>query len=134
MASTDALREKAARFRQMHFGSDVVVLPNAWDHASAALMAAAGFPAIATTSAGVAFARGYPDGERMGRARMLEIVGAIAAQSPVPVTADLEAGYGTAPEAVAATVGAAIEVGLVGCNIEDSDPGTGGMMDRLPPR
>jgi 2-methylisocitrate lyase-like PEP mutase family enzyme len=126
---TDTLRDKAARFHAMHTEGDVLVLPNAWDHASAALMAAAGFPAIATTSVGVAAANGAPDGERMSRAQQIAIAGAIAARTDLPVTADLEAGYGTAPEAVAATVEQAIAAGLVGCNIEDVVPGSGKLMD-----
>ncbi len=129
MTATDTLRSRADAFRRLHLGPDMVVLPNAWDHASAALMVAAGFPAIATTSAGIAFAQGCPDGERLGRARMLEIAGRIAAQSAVPVSADLEAGYGRAPEDVAATVAGAIDVGLVGGNIEDADPRTGRLFD-----
>jgi 2-methylisocitrate lyase-like PEP mutase family enzyme len=127
MERIETLRENAAQFRDMHLGGEMVVLPNAWDHASAALMIEAGYPVIATTSAGVAFARGYPDGERMTREAMLEICGEIARQSRVPVTADLEAGYGPAPEDVAATVRGAIDVGLVGCNIEDADPDTGAL-------
>ena len=129
MSPLQTLQAKAEAFRQMHLGTDVVVLPNAWDHASAALMVAAGFPVIATTSAGIAFAQGYPDGEYMGRTRMLAVVGRIAAQSAVPVTADLEAGYGPTPEDVAATVTGAIEAGVVGCNIEDADPHTGQLLD-----
>jgi 2-methylisocitrate lyase-like PEP mutase family enzyme len=127
MERIETLRENAAQFRDMHLGGEMVVLPNAWDHASTALMIEAGYPVIATTSAGIAFARGYPDGERMTREAMLEICGEIARQSRVPVTADLEAGYGPAPEDVAATVRGAIDVGLVGCNIEDADPDTGAL-------
>lgn len=123
------LQAKAEAFRDMHRGSDVIVLPNAWDHASAALMVAAGFPAIATTSAGIAFAQGWPDGERMGRARMLAVAGRIAAQCAVPVSGDLEAGYGSRPEDVAASVTGAIEAGLVGCNIEDADPHSDALFD-----
>jgi 2-methylisocitrate lyase-like PEP mutase family enzyme len=122
MTDRQDLRAKTEAFRQMHFGPDVVVLPNAWDRGSAVMMAEAGFPAIATTSAGIAFAEGCPDGERLSRAHMLEVCGAIAARVPVPVTADLEAGYGPTPEDVAATVAGAIEHGLAGCNIEDADP------------
>jgi 2-methylisocitrate lyase-like PEP mutase family enzyme len=129
MASIDILREQAAAFRDAHFGNTMVLLPNAWDHASAALMAQARFPVIATTSAGIALARGYPDGEKIGREAMLEIVGEIARQSAVPFTADLEAGYGPRPEDVAATVTGAIEAGLVGCNIEDSNPATRGLFE-----
>lgn len=127
MERIEILRDHAAKFRDMHLGGEMVVLPNAWDHASAALMVEAGYPVIATTSAGIALARGYPDGERMTREAMLEICGEIARHSRVPVTADLEAGYGPAPEDVAATVRGAIDVGLVGCNIEDADPATGAL-------
>jgi len=84
------------------------------------MMAEAGFSAIATTSAGVAFALGFPDGQRISRDRMLESVAQIVAAVPVPVTADLEAGYGPRPEDVASTVRGALNVGAVGCNIEDS--------------
>lgn len=124
MSSIEELKEKAAAFRDTHFGGDMVLLPNAWDHASAALMVEAGFPVIATTSAGIALARGYPDGEKMSRDAMLGICAEIARQSSVPVTADLEAGYGPNPDDVAATVTGAIEAGLVGCNIEDANPET----------
>jgi 2-methylisocitrate lyase-like PEP mutase family enzyme len=120
--------EKAARFAAMH-REGCFILPNAWDVPSAALIVEAGFEVLATTSAGVAFANGLPDGEKIGRERMLEVAGAIARRVPVPVTADLEAGYGSAPEAVAETVRLAIEAGLVGCNIEDSDPATGKLLD-----
>src|ERR1700720_630007 len=104
MSAIQALRNQADAFCRQHRAGDMVVLPNAWDPGSAALMADAGFPVIATTSAGIAFARGCCDGERMGRAGMLDCVAAIVARSPVPVTADLEAGYGPAPEDVAETV------------------------------
>jgi 2-methylisocitrate lyase-like PEP mutase family enzyme len=111
---------RAAEFLAAHRRPGIIVLPNAWDVGSAILMAEAGFPAIATTSAGVAFAQGLPDGQHISREAMLAIAGRIAAAVPVPVTADLEAGYGTRPEDVAATVTAALAAGLAGCNIEDS--------------
>ena len=129
MVSIDSVRDKASAFRDMHFSGEMVILPNAWDHASAALMVEAGYPAIATTSAGIAFAQGYPDGERISRKRMLTTVGRIASQLTVPVTADLEAGYGTAPKDVASTVRGAIEAGIVGCNIEDTDPAEGRLLE-----
>jgi 2-methylisocitrate lyase-like PEP mutase family enzyme len=120
---TDAmLKAKAKVFHALHHGPDILILPNAWDGASAVLLAAAGFPAIATTSAGVAFCRGYPDGERISRAEMLAEVKRIVDLVEVPVTADLEAGYGPEPEDVAETVRQAIAAGAVGCNLED---GTG---------
>jgi 2-methylisocitrate lyase-like PEP mutase family enzyme len=115
-----SLKEKAERFSDMHLRPGIIVLPNAWDVGSAVVMADAGFPAIATTSAGVAFAQGLPDGEKIAKERMLEIVSAIAAAVPVPVTADLEAGYGPKPEHVAKTIRQAIDAGLAGCNIEDT--------------
>ncbi len=95
------------------------MLPNAWDAGSAILMVQAGFSAIATTSAGIAFAAGLPDGQRIEREGMLRAVAEIVAAVDVPVTADLEGGYGRTPEDVARTVTNAIEVGAVGCNIED---------------
>jgi 2-methylisocitrate lyase-like PEP mutase family enzyme len=114
------LHEKAASFMERHRGPRIIVLPNAWDPGSAVLMAQVGFPFIATTSAGIAFFQGVPDGEFMSRSRMLELCGQIAAAVDVPVSADLEAGYGPRPEDVATTVTDAIAAGLVGCNIEDA--------------
>ena len=107
-------------FRKLHYGPDILILPNAWDAASARLLAAAGFPAIATTSAGIAFARGYPDGERIGREEMLRDVARIVENVDVPVTADLEAGYGPDAEDVAETMRQAIKAGAAGLNLEDS--------------
>jgi 2-methylisocitrate lyase-like PEP mutase family enzyme len=118
MASND-LKAQGDLFRAMHDGPETLVLPNAWDAGSAAIMVDAGFPAIATTSAGVAFANGFPDGENMSRDRMLEAVGRIAQRVDVPVTADLETGYGQTSEDVAETMCLAIEAGIVGANIED---------------
>lgn len=120
-----ALKDKARRFTEMHAAPGIIVLPNAWDIGSAVIMADAGFPAIATTSAGIAFAQGLPDGERISRQRMLEICAGIAAAVPVPVTADLEAGYGPRPEQVAKTIEDAIDAGLAGCNIEDTSSRAG---------
>src|SRR6185437_8106058 len=111
----------AERLRAMHHAPLApLILPNAWDAASARIIEQAGFPAIATTSAGVAWSLGYPDGERMSRATMLEAVARIARSVRVPVTADLEAGYGPRPEDAAATAAGAIEAGAVGFNFEDA--------------
>ena len=96
----EELAAKAAAFRKLHEGPKTLLLPNAGDGGSAALLAAAGFPVIATTSAGIAVARGYPDGERIGRDEMLAEVQRIVGIVSVPVTADLEAGYGPKPEDV----------------------------------
>ena len=112
--------QKGEQFAKSHVEPGIVVLPNAWDAGSAVMMVEAGFPAIATTSAGIAFTMGLPDGQHISRHRMLECVSRIVAAVPVPVTADLEAGYGARPEDVAATVRGAIEAGAVGCNIEDA--------------
>ena len=112
---------KAEALLGLHRGPAVLVLPNAWDVASARLFARAGFPAVATTSAGVAYALGHPDGQRVGRDEMLAVVARIAAGVDVPVTADLEAGYATDPAGVADTVRAAVAAGAVGMNLEDSD-------------
>lgn len=112
--------EKGGRFARSHADAGIVVLPNAWDAGSAIMMVEAGFPAIATTSAGIAFAMGLPDGQHLTRERMLDQVADIAAAVAVPVTADLEAGYGASPEDVARTVRGAIAAGAVGCNIEDA--------------
>ncbi len=113
--------EKAEIFAEMHRGDKIFVLPNCWDVASACVLADAGFAAIATTSGGCAFSLGYCDGEDIPRDEMLDAVRRIADGVSIPVSADMEAGYGQSPEAVAETVRLAIEAGAVGVNIEDSD-------------
>ncbi len=119
--STETQAALAERLRAMHHAPLApLILPNAWDAASARIIEQAGFPAIATTSAGVAWSLGHPDGERMSRATMLAAVARIAARVRVPVTADLEAGYGPRPEDAAATATGAIEAGAVGFNFEDA--------------
>src|SRR3546814_3686654 len=90
-----------------------------------------GFPAIATTSSGIAFAGGLPDGEKIGVERMFAMVAEIAARVPLPVTGDLESGYGPTPDHVAAAVQRAIRSGMVGANIEDTDPETDRKSTRL---
>jgi 2-methylisocitrate lyase-like PEP mutase family enzyme len=97
----------------------MLLLPNAWDVASARILEECGHPAIATTSAGIAYSLGHPDGQRISRGEMLEVVGRIARAVRIPVTADLEAGYGTTPKDMAETVKAAIEAGAIGMNLED---------------
>lgn len=111
--------QKAAGLLALHHGPGFV-LPNAWDAGSARLLEQAGFPAIATTSAGIAWSLGIPDGERLDRDTMLEHVARIAAAVDVPVSADLEAGYGDSPTDVAETVRRAREIGVVGGNLEDT--------------
>lgn len=116
--------DKAAQFRSLH-RDGVLVLPNAWDAASAVLIEDAGAAAIATTSAGVSWAAGSADGQGMSRQAMVAAVAAITRAVSVPVSADIEGGYGPAPTDVAVTVQAVIEAGAVGINLEDS-PGPGG--------
>ncbi|WP_394821692.1 isocitrate lyase/phosphoenolpyruvate mutase family protein [Pendulispora albinea] len=123
-----SIEEKAAQFSRLH-DAGCFVLPNAWDVPSALLAREAGFAAVATTSAGVALARGFADGERISRGEMLAFASELAQRLPVPVTADLEAGYGPSPEDVATSVRGAIRGGIVGCNIEDTDPLTGKLFD-----
>src|SRR6266436_2589409 len=110
---------KAETLRKLHGGPRVLVLPNAWDVASARVLEELGYPAIATTSAGVAFSLGYPDGQRVSRDEMLEVVGRIARAVRVPVTADMESGYGTTPAEMAETAKAIVAAGAVGLNFED---------------
>jgi len=112
-------RAKAVAFRELHRGPKILALPNAWDCVSARIFEQAGFPAIATTSGGIAAVLGYPDGQRISAREMLEMVGRIAQTVSIPVTADLEAGYGTTAKAVAETMREAMEVGAVGANLED---------------
>lgn len=119
MNDANSQAAKANRFRDLHRGPKILVLPNAWDVASARILENAGVAAIATTSAGVAFTLGYPDGQRISREEMLEVVARIAAKVKVPVTADVEAGYGNRPEDAALTARAVIEAGAVGLNLED---------------
>lgn len=119
-------RERAARFRQMHHENLPLVLPNAWDAASARIIELAGAKAIATSSAGVSWAYGRRDGEKLQREEMIQMVRYIVQAVEVPVTADVESGYGTgSPQDVAETVKAVITAGAVGINLEDS-PGRDG--------
>ncbi len=118
-------RDLADSFRRSHAGPGILVLPNAWDVATARLVEEAGFAGIATTSAGIAWAYGYADGERISRAEMIEAVGRIAAAVRLPVTADVEGGYGATPEAAAETARAVVAAGAVGLNLEDGTADSG---------
>jgi len=109
----------ADRFHALHAGPDVLVLPNAWDAASAALMADAGAKAVATSSAAVAWARGYADGDAVPVADVIDTVASIARVVSVPVTADIEGGYTDDLATLAETVKAVIGAGAVGINFED---------------
>ena len=112
--------QRAIAFANLHKAGDPLLLPNAWDVASAVAIAGAGAKAIATTSAGVAWALGVPDGAGLGAERAAAVIARIAAAVDVPVSADIEAGY----EDVAATVTAVLQAGAVGVNIEDRRDGS----------
>jgi 2-methylisocitrate lyase-like PEP mutase family enzyme len=117
--SETSQRQRADALRELHAGPRLLLLPNAWDVVTARLMEAAGFPALATTSAGIAWALGYPDGERISRGEMLAVIRRISTAVRVPVTADVEAGYGSSPAAAAETARGVIAAGAVGLNLED---------------
>lgn len=125
---TESQHAKAATLRSLH-EDGIFVLPNAWDAGSAAMIAAAGATVIATTSAGVSWSLGRPDGQNLSREEAVDAIARIAATVGLPVTADVEGGYGPAPDAVAATVTAVIGAGVVGINLEDSGAPGGGLFD-----
>ena len=116
----DTQRAKAEAFRAMHDRSKILVLPNAWDPMSARVIEEAGARAIATTSAGVAFSVGYPDGEAMPRDEMIAAISRIARVVTVPVSADIESGFARDAREVAETVRRVIDAGAVGINLEDA--------------
>ena len=120
------LTAAARRFRAAHHGPRPLVLPNVWDAVSARVFAEAGFAALATSSGAVAEALGYADGQRTPAAEMFAAITRITRSVDVPVTADVEAGYGLAPGELA---GRLADAGVVGCNLEDSDPVTGELAD-----
>jgi 2-methylisocitrate lyase-like PEP mutase family enzyme len=113
-------RAKADAFRAMHDRSKILVLPNAWDPMSARVIEEAGARAIATTSAGVAFSVGYPDGEAMPRDEMIAAIARIARVVTVPLSADIESGFARDAREVAETVRRVIDAGAVGINLEDA--------------
>jgi 2-methylisocitrate lyase-like PEP mutase family enzyme len=116
----DEQTSKEMTFCSMHRSGNTLVLPIPWHVASARVFEEAGFGAIATTSAGVAFSLGYPDGQKISREEMLARAGRIARAVKVPVTADVEAGYGFGPEDAARTASEVIAAGAVGMNLEDA--------------
>ena len=113
-------QEKAQALRALHRPGKPLVLINVWDAVTARIIEELGYPAIATTSAGVAFAEGYADGERISREAMLAGIARVTRVVQVPVTADMEAGYGPSPEDAAATARGVLAAGAVGLNFEDS--------------
>jgi 2-methylisocitrate lyase-like PEP mutase family enzyme len=119
------LKAHAERLRELH-GEEMLVLPNVWDAASAAIVAEAGFPAVATASAAISAMLGYPDGEGAPWQEMFAAAGRVARAVSVPVTVDAEAGYGMQPREL---VDRLLDIGAVGCNLEDSDHRAGGLVE-----
>lgn len=119
--STAAQHRRAVVFQQLHEGPEPFVVPNPWDAGTARILTGLGFAALATTGAGLAYTMGLPDGAGpIGRTEILDNATAIVAATPLPVSADLESGFGDSPEEVAETVRRAAAVGLVGGSVEDS--------------
>ncbi len=116
-----SLQTKAIAFKELHQRSGIFVIPNPWDAGSAKMLASLGFEALTSTSAGLAYSLGRPDGEgKVSRQETLANAGAIAAATRLPVAADLENGFGETPETCAETILMAAEAGLVGGSIEDA--------------
>ncbi len=115
--------QRAEAFRARHHAKPTLLLPNAWDGASARILAAAGFDAIATTSAGVAWALGYADGEKAPWSEVIAATARIARAAKCAVTADVEGGYAATPEALAEHITELLRTGIVGVNLEDGAPG-----------
>jgi 2-methylisocitrate lyase-like PEP mutase family enzyme len=128
----DAQCKRAEAFRRMHGRSRILVLPNAWDAMSARIFEAAGFEAIATTSAGVSYSIGYPDGEQVPRDEMIAAIARIARCVDIPVTADMESGFARNPDEVAETVRLVIRAGAVGINLEDTVHGVSRTLYEIP--
>jgi 2-methylisocitrate lyase-like PEP mutase family enzyme len=120
------LEEGCDRLRALHVPGTPLVLPNAWDVASARAVVAAGFPVVATTSGGVAESLGYEDQERAPAGEMFAAAARIARSVDVPVTVDAESGYGLSPDEFVETL---LDAGLAGCNLEDTDHKAGGLSE-----
>jgi len=112
-------KDRAQDFRELHHGKKILILPNAWDVPSARVFENEGFPAVATSSAGLMISLGYPDGEVMGRDEFVSAVERIARVLSVPLSVDIVAGFGKTTNEVVATVKAILKAGGIGINIED---------------
>jgi 2-methylisocitrate lyase-like PEP mutase family enzyme len=128
-AATVGARERAEAFLRLHVPGDPLLLVNAWDAITARIVESLGYAAVATTSAGIALMEGYPDGERIGRDTMLAGIARVCRAVRVPVTADVEGGYGLTVEDAAATARGVLAAGAVGLNFEDSIAATGDLLD-----
>lgn len=120
--NTSEQRKLAEDFRKLHRAPPILLLPNSWDPMSARIFEAAGFPAAATTSGGLAWALGYQDGEKAPWPEVVAATHRIAEAIRVPLTADIETGYGATPDALARSVTDIIGAGAVGVNLEDGTP------------
>ncbi|MET9323766.1 isocitrate lyase/phosphoenolpyruvate mutase family protein [Streptomyces sp. NPDC003038] len=131
MTSSLDLTAQARAFASLHTPASPLALANAWDVASARIVEAAGAPAVATTSAGVAWSLGSPDGDVLARDRALDLVARVTAAASVPVTADIEGGFGADPAGVGETVAGVLAAGAVGINIEDGTRAPADHAERL---
>src|SRR5262245_26508018 len=113
-------KEKAEALLSLHMDGGLLVLPNIWDPIGARILEAKGYPAVATASAAVSASLGYQDGEKINRSTLIDLLGRIARSVDVPVTADIETGYGESMSELELTAEQVIESGVVGVNIEDS--------------
>ena len=120
--NTSEQRKLAEDFRKLHRAPPILLLPNSWDPMSARIFEAAGFPAAATTSGGLAWALGYQDGEKAPWPEVVAATHRITEAIRVPLTADIETGYGATPDALARSVTEIIGAGAVGVNLEDGTP------------
>jgi len=120
------LRAHSDRLRELHDAGEMLVLPNVWDAASAKIVAESGFPVVATASAAISAMLGFPDGEGAPWQEMFAAAARVARVVSVPVTVDAEAGYGMEPREL---VDRLLEIGAVGCNLEDTDHRAGGLAD-----
>lgn len=112
-------RKKAEDFRTLHHGKRILILPNAWDVPSARVFEDAGFPAVATSSAGLMVSLGYPDGEAISKMEFFGVVRRIVKVLSIPLSADVVGGFGETPKQAISTVKSIIEAGAIGINIED---------------
>ncbi len=121
--------ERARRFHALHHEQNLFIIGSVWDAASAVIFEQEGFTALGTSSAGIAYAQGLPDGERAPLTDMIAAIARIARSVSIPVSADLESGYGASPAEVAETCRLALEAGAVGVNLEDARPGAATLTD-----
>jgi len=127
MMSKQSQQDKAQTLLKLHTHDDLLVLPNVWNPIGARVLQAKGYPAVATASAAVSASLGYEDGERLKRTTLIDCLERIASSVDVPVTADIEAGYGASLEELAETIELVLDAGIVGINLEDSVLETSGL-------